>query len=129
MRACAAWIACCPVDVIAPPAPIAEAFDVLVEALPRHVTAMTKPLLRNAADLSWEQAIAMEEFAEPQCFTTGAHREAVEARCAALVAHAAHTGLGVGRPALNSFFDEWLYQPGRPAAGFCAGGGWTSTSR
>jgi 2-(1,2-epoxy-1,2-dihydrophenyl)acetyl-CoA isomerase len=48
-----------------------------IEALPRHVTAMTKPLLRNAADLSWEQAIAMEEFAEPGCFTTDAHRDAV----------------------------------------------------
>jgi 2-(1,2-epoxy-1,2-dihydrophenyl)acetyl-CoA isomerase len=48
-----------------------------VEALPAHVTAMTKPLLRNAADLSWEQAIALEEFAEPGCFTTQAHRVAV----------------------------------------------------
>ena len=48
-----------------------------VEALPAHVTAMTKPLLRNAADLSWEQAIALEEFAEPGCFTTEAHRAAV----------------------------------------------------
>jgi 2-(1,2-epoxy-1,2-dihydrophenyl)acetyl-CoA isomerase len=38
---------------------------------------MMKPLLRQAADLSWEQAIAMEELAEPQCFTTAAHREAV----------------------------------------------------
>jgi 2-(1,2-epoxy-1,2-dihydrophenyl)acetyl-CoA isomerase len=40
---------------------------------------MMKPLLRHAADLTWEQAIAMEEFAEPQCFTTAAHREAVAA--------------------------------------------------
>ena len=48
-----------------------------IEALPAHVTAMTKPLLRNAADLSWEQAIALEEFAEPGCFTTEAHRAAV----------------------------------------------------
>ena len=44
-----------------------------------HVTTMMKPLLRAAADLTWDQAIAMEEFAEPQCFTTRAHREAVEA--------------------------------------------------
>jgi hypothetical protein len=29
--------------------------------------------------LRWEQAIAMEELAEPQCFTTAAHREAVAA--------------------------------------------------
>ena len=28
---------------------------------------------------------------------------------AALAAHAAHTGLGVGRPELNGFFDQWLY--------------------
>ncbi len=48
-----------------------------IEALPAHVTAMTKPLLRNAADLSWEQAIALEEFAEPGCFTTEAHRAAI----------------------------------------------------
>jgi 2-(1,2-epoxy-1,2-dihydrophenyl)acetyl-CoA isomerase len=50
-----------------------------IEALPPHVLAMMKPLLRNAADLTWEQAIAMEEFAEPMCFTTVAHREAVDA--------------------------------------------------
>jgi 2-(1,2-epoxy-1,2-dihydrophenyl)acetyl-CoA isomerase len=50
-----------------------------IEELPRHVTAMMKPLLRGAADMTWDQAIAMEEFAEPQCFTTEAHRAAVEA--------------------------------------------------
>jgi 2-(1,2-epoxy-1,2-dihydrophenyl)acetyl-CoA isomerase len=50
-----------------------------LESLPAHVTTMMKPLLRHAADLTWEQAIAMEEFAEPQCFTTAAHREAVAA--------------------------------------------------
>jgi 2-(1,2-epoxy-1,2-dihydrophenyl)acetyl-CoA isomerase len=38
---------------------------------------MTKPLLRNVADMSWEQAITMEEYAEPMCFTTQAHRNAV----------------------------------------------------
>jgi len=38
---------------------------------------MTKPLLRRTADRSWEQAIAMEEFAEPTCFTTAAQRDAV----------------------------------------------------
>ena len=48
-----------------------------IEAAPEHVVAMMKPLLRHAADLTWEQAIAMEEFAEPGCFTTTAHREAV----------------------------------------------------
>jgi 2-(1,2-epoxy-1,2-dihydrophenyl)acetyl-CoA isomerase len=50
-----------------------------IEALPAHVSTMMKPLLRQAADLTWEQAIALEEFAEPGCFTTAAHREAVEA--------------------------------------------------
>jgi 2-(1,2-epoxy-1,2-dihydrophenyl)acetyl-CoA isomerase len=48
-----------------------------VERLPEHVVPMTKPLMRHCADLTWEQAIAMEEFAEPICFTTEAHREAV----------------------------------------------------
>jgi 2-(1,2-epoxy-1,2-dihydrophenyl)acetyl-CoA isomerase len=50
-----------------------------IEGLPRHVTTMMKPLLRSAADMTWDQAIAMEEFAEPQCFTTAAHTDAVEA--------------------------------------------------
>jgi 2-(1,2-epoxy-1,2-dihydrophenyl)acetyl-CoA isomerase len=48
-----------------------------VERLPEHVLAMSKPLLRQCADLTWEQAIAMEEFAEPMCFTTEAHKHAV----------------------------------------------------
>lgn len=48
-----------------------------IERLPEHVLAMTKPLMRHCADLTWEQAIAMEEFAEPNCFSTAAHREAV----------------------------------------------------
>lgn len=47
--------------------------------LPPHSFAMAKPLLRSVADLSWEQAITMEEFAEPACFTTGGHRDAVAA--------------------------------------------------
>ena len=49
-----------------------------IDALPDHVARMTKPLLRSAADLTWEQAITMEEFAEPGCFTTRAHRDAVQ---------------------------------------------------
>ena len=48
-----------------------------IESLPPHVVPMMKPLLRHAADLSFEQAIAMEEFAEPMTFTTRGHREAV----------------------------------------------------
>jgi 2-(1,2-epoxy-1,2-dihydrophenyl)acetyl-CoA isomerase len=48
-----------------------------LDRLPVHVLKMMKPLLRNAADMTWEQAIVMEEFAEPMCFTTSAHREVV----------------------------------------------------
>jgi 2-(1,2-epoxy-1,2-dihydrophenyl)acetyl-CoA isomerase len=48
-----------------------------IERLPEHVVAMSKPLLRQCADLTWEQAIAMEEYAEPNCFSTWAHRDAV----------------------------------------------------
>jgi 2-(1,2-epoxy-1,2-dihydrophenyl)acetyl-CoA isomerase len=59
--------------------PAALAWCERIEQLPVHVTTMMKPLLRGAADMTWEQAIAMEEFAEPQCFTTGSHREAVDA--------------------------------------------------
>jgi 2-(1,2-epoxy-1,2-dihydrophenyl)acetyl-CoA isomerase len=55
----------------------ARAWCERIDALPDHVLAMTKPLLRHCADLTWEQAIAMEEFAEPMCFTTSAHREGV----------------------------------------------------
>jgi 2-(1,2-epoxy-1,2-dihydrophenyl)acetyl-CoA isomerase len=48
-----------------------------IAALPAHALAMTKPLLRAAADGSWDSTLAMEEFAEPQCFTTSAFQEAV----------------------------------------------------
>lgn len=48
--------------------------------LPEHALIMTKPLLRGAADMTWEQAITMEEFAEPMCFTTQAHRAAVRSK-------------------------------------------------
>jgi 2-(1,2-epoxy-1,2-dihydrophenyl)acetyl-CoA isomerase len=57
--------------------PAAREWCERIEGLPWHVTTMMKPLLRQAADLSWESAIAMEEFAEPGCFTTAAHRDAV----------------------------------------------------
>lgn len=45
---------------------------------PEHVTAMTKAQMRKVADMSCEQAITTEEFAEPICFTTEAHRAAVQ---------------------------------------------------
>jgi 2-(1,2-epoxy-1,2-dihydrophenyl)acetyl-CoA isomerase len=44
---------------------------------PSHVLEMSKSLLRQCADLTWDQAVAMEEFAEPMCFTTSAHKDAV----------------------------------------------------
>lgn len=44
-----------------------------------HALAMSKPLLRSAADANWDTALAMEEFAEPNCFTTGAFSDAVAA--------------------------------------------------
>lgn len=40
-----------------------------ISALAPHAVAMAKPLLRSAADASWDSALAMEEFAEPNCFT------------------------------------------------------------
>jgi 2-(1,2-epoxy-1,2-dihydrophenyl)acetyl-CoA isomerase len=46
---------------------------------PSRARRMMKPLLRQAADMSWE----VEELAEPQCFTTAAHREAVAEMLAA----------------------------------------------
>jgi 2-(1,2-epoxy-1,2-dihydrophenyl)acetyl-CoA isomerase len=50
-----------------------------VSALPPHAIAMTKPLLRTAADASWNDALTMEEFAEPICFTTAAFADSVNA--------------------------------------------------
>ncbi len=50
-----------------------------IARLPEHVVSMTKPLMRAAADMSWQHAILAEEFAEPMTFTTAAHRHAVGA--------------------------------------------------
>lgn len=41
-----------------------------VAAMPPHAVAMAKPLLRSAADAGWGDALTLEEFAEPTCFTT-----------------------------------------------------------
>jgi 2-(1,2-epoxy-1,2-dihydrophenyl)acetyl-CoA isomerase len=49
-----------------------------IARLPEHVVSMTKPLMRAAADMTWEHAVLAEEFAEPMTFTTGAHRRAVD---------------------------------------------------
>jgi 2-(1,2-epoxy-1,2-dihydrophenyl)acetyl-CoA isomerase len=56
---------------------VADAWCTRIAALPSHAIAMTKPLLRAAADGSWDNTLAMEEFAEPQCFTTSAFQETV----------------------------------------------------
>ena len=50
-----------------------------IARLPEHVVAMTKPLMRAAADMTWQQAIVAEELAEPNTFTTKAHQEAIRA--------------------------------------------------
>lgn len=50
-----------------------------IAALPEHAVRMAKPLLRSAADQSWANALVTEELAEPSCFTTQAHRDAVTA--------------------------------------------------
>lgn len=57
----------------------ADAWADRIAALAPHALAMAKPLLRGAADASWDGALAMEEFAEPNCFTTATFREAVDA--------------------------------------------------
>jgi 2-(1,2-epoxy-1,2-dihydrophenyl)acetyl-CoA isomerase len=54
----------------------------LVAAMPAHAVAMTKPLLRAAADASWNDTVTLEEFAEPTCFTTAAFADSVHARLA-----------------------------------------------
>jgi 2-(1,2-epoxy-1,2-dihydrophenyl)acetyl-CoA isomerase len=48
-----------------------------VAAMPSHAVAMTKPLLRAVADAGWHEALTMEEFAEPTCFTTAAFADSV----------------------------------------------------
>lgn len=48
-----------------------------ISALAPHALAMAKPLLRQAADVSWDTTITMEEFAEPNCFTTAAFQQTV----------------------------------------------------
>ena len=48
-----------------------------IAAMPAHAVRMAKVLLRAAADSSWDGAIAMEEFAEPNCFTTAAFQGVV----------------------------------------------------
>lgn len=48
----------------------ADAWAARVRRMPQHAFAMTKTLLREAPDLTWQQSLAMEEFAEANCFST-----------------------------------------------------------
>jgi 2-(1,2-epoxy-1,2-dihydrophenyl)acetyl-CoA isomerase len=47
--------------------------------LPPHALRIAKPLLRSAADASWDQSLTTEEFAEPMCFTTRGFADGVAA--------------------------------------------------
>jgi 2-(1,2-epoxy-1,2-dihydrophenyl)acetyl-CoA isomerase len=53
-----------------------------VAAMPAHAVALTKPLLRAAADAGWHESLTMEEFAEPTCFTTAAFADIVHSMLA-----------------------------------------------
>ncbi len=71
------------VQEVVPATELLSAADVWCERIaqmPSHAMEMTKPLLRAAADATWDGALTLEEFAEPSCFTTGAFAEAVRGR-------------------------------------------------
>ena len=59
--------------------PSAREWGERIAALPKHSVPMAKPLLRAVADMPWEHALRMEEFAEPTCFTTAAFAGNVDA--------------------------------------------------
>ena len=59
--------------------PRAREWGERIAALPPHAVRMAKPLLRGVADMPWEHALRMEEFAEPTCFTTAAFARNVDA--------------------------------------------------
>lgn len=46
--------------------------------MPAHALEMAKPLLRSAADASWEESLKLEEFAEANCFSTESLGQAAE---------------------------------------------------
>lgn len=56
----------------------AEAWCERASRMPAHALEMAKPLLRSAADASWEEALKLEEFAEANCFSTGSLGQAAE---------------------------------------------------
>ena len=49
------------------------------EALPKHAFAMTKTVLRECADATWPQSLAVEEMAEANAFSTASLSEAADA--------------------------------------------------
>ncbi|OZG71345.1 enoyl-CoA hydratase [Hahella sp. CCB-MM4] len=55
----------------------AIAYAEQVHHLPASVFGMAKTLLRRAGEVPWDQAIELEEFIEPICFTTEFHQKAV----------------------------------------------------
>ena len=57
----------------------ADAWADRISELAPHALEMSKPLLRSAADMSWDAALATEEFAEPNCFTTARFQDTVAA--------------------------------------------------
>ncbi|MFN8112834.1 MAG: enoyl-CoA hydratase/isomerase family protein [Solirubrobacterales bacterium] len=59
--------------------PAANEWADRIAALAPHALEMAKPLLRATADASWDTALTMEEFAEPNCFTTERFAAAVAA--------------------------------------------------
>lgn len=70
-------------------APAAERRAAALEGLAGHVPAMTKAVLRQSADLTWPQAIAFEELAQPLCFSSQGHRDSVSDLLAAAAARRA----------------------------------------
>jgi 2-(1,2-epoxy-1,2-dihydrophenyl)acetyl-CoA isomerase len=59
--------------------PTADEWCSRIADLPPHAVAMTKPLLRATVDADWNDALTLEEFAEPTCFTTAAFADSVRA--------------------------------------------------
>lgn len=58
--------------------PAAKNWASKVCQVPQNTTEIAKAQMRKCSDMSWEQAITMEEFAEPICFTTQEHRALVD---------------------------------------------------
>lgn len=59
----------------------AERWCARVDKLAPHAFEMTKPLLRAAADAPWEHSLALEEYAESNCFSTATLSSAAAVVC------------------------------------------------